>query len=117
MTEDTPSAVRQARNESVLRERNERLEPYNAAQNWVNPPFADWTCECADESCAEPVQLTISEYERVRAEPTHFLIAPSLEHVAPAVEQVVRQEDRYWVVEKVGVAAEVSEHLDPRSDQ
>ena len=52
---------------------------------------------------------------QVRAEPTHFLIAPSVEHVAPAVERVVRREDRYWVVEKIGVAGEVSEDLDPRA--
>ena len=34
---------------------------------------------------------------------------------APAVERVVRREDRYWVVEKIGVAGEVSEDLDPRA--
>ena len=115
MTEDDLRVARQARNESVLRERNEQAEAYNAVVKWVNPPFADWTCECAYENCEDPVRLTISEYEQVRAEPTHFLIAPSVEHVAPAVERVVRREDRYWVVEKIGVAGEVSEDLDPRA--
>ena len=72
-------------------------------------------CECADENCAEPVQLSIAEYEAVRAEPTHFLVAPDVKHVSPQVEDVVRREERYWIVEKIEVAAELSEERDPRS--
>lgn len=105
-------AIRAARNEILLRDYNERIE---AHQKWVNPSLAEWVCECADESCAEPVQLSIEEYEAVRAEPTHFLVMPDAEHVSPGVEHVVRREERYWIVEKVGVSAELSEERDPRS--
>ena len=62
------------------------------------------------------VRLTIAEYEAVRAESTHFLVVPSDEHLSPAVERVVQRNERYWVVEKLGEAAEVSEELDPRVD-
>jgi hypothetical protein len=112
MTEGVGDAARAAKNEIVLRELNERLEAHN---RWVNRHFSEWVCECADETCAEPVELSIEEYEGVRAEPTRFLVAPSEEHVSPRIEQVVRREERYWVVEKTGVSAELSEELDPRS--
>ena len=37
------------------------------------------------------MKLTIAEYEAVRAEPTHFFIAPSQEHLSPDIEYVVRE--------------------------
>ena len=66
-------------------------------------------------SCMRPVELTIEEYEMVRAKPTRFVVAPGAEHVDPDIERVIRREKRYWVVEKTGVGAEISERFDPRS--
>ena len=109
-TDENSNTIRAARNEVLLRDYNERIEAHH---KWVNPSFAEWVCECADENCAEPVQLSLQEYEAVRAEPTHFLVVPGDEHVSPPIEHVVRREDRYWIVEKVGVAAEISEEHDP----
>ncbi len=108
---------RVARNQSRFREINERIEPSNAAHNWVDPPFADWVCECARPDCSVAVRLTIGEYESVRSDPAKFLVAPSDEHVLPEIEQIVERNERYWVVEKLGVAGDVSEDLDPRSDE
>ncbi len=107
---------RAGRNESRYRNLNERMEPSNAVHVWADPPMPDWICECASTECMQPVRLTIAEYEAVRAESTHFLVHPSDEHLSAAVEHVVHRTDRYWVVEKFGEAAEVSEELDPRSD-
>jgi hypothetical protein len=104
-----------ALNESLLRERNESLEAHNASVHWVDPPVADWHCECATLECSVPVQLTIEEYERVRAKPRWFLIAPDEKHRRPEAERVVAKTERYWIVEKVGEAAQVAEELDPRS--
>jgi hypothetical protein len=106
---------RMALNEALLRERNESLEPHNAATHWVNPPVADWYCECATPDCSEPVQLTVEEYEAVRANPRHFVIVPDERHLRPDTELIVAKTDRYWVVEKVGEAAAVAEALDPRA--
>jgi hypothetical protein len=114
---DTALEDRAARNQALFREQNERIEGSNAAHSWVNPPFADWMCECAVETCSVAVRMTVAEYEKVRAEPTHFLVAPSSEHVVPDVECVVFEHERYWVVEKVGHAGELSERSDPRSGQ
>jgi hypothetical protein len=55
----------------------------------------------------------VREYDSIRANPTHFIIVPSDEHMSSEVERVVAQTDRYWVVEKVGVAAAVSEASEP----
>jgi hypothetical protein len=107
---------RAAKNESLFREHNERIEAHNAAHHWVDPPFADWVCECARGDCAVPVQLTIAEYEAVRSVATRFLVAPSDEHVLPDIELVVTRHERYWVVEKIGDAGDVSEELDARTD-
>jgi len=117
MTTDDADAIRIAANENVLRERNERTKESNAHHVWVNPPFPDWTCECGDVNCSNPIHLTVEEYEAVRAEPTRFIIAPGLEHVASEVERVVQREDRYWIVEKVGVGAQMSKELNPRSGE
>ena len=114
---DAAVEARAARNQSLFREQNERIEGSNAAHSWVNPPFADWMCECALETCSVAVRMTVAEYEAVRAEPTHFLVAPSDEHVVPDVERVIQRNERYWIVEKVGHAGDVSERFDPRSRQ
>jgi len=107
---------RAGQNESRYRNLNERMEPHNAVHVWVDPPMPDWICECASRECMTPVRLTLPEYEAVRAEPTHFLVVPNDEHLSLAVEHVVVRNERYWVVEKFGEAAEVSEELDPRSE-
>jgi len=105
-------SVRAAKNEVVLRDLNERLKAYPASPNKL---YSEWVCECADMTCMMIVELSIEEYEMVRAEPTRFVVAPGAEHVDPDIERVVQQEKRYWLVEKTGVGAEISENFDPRS--
>jgi hypothetical protein len=105
-------SVRAAKNEVVLRDLNERLKAYPAS---LNKRFSEWVCECADMTCMKPVELSIEEYENIRAEPTRFVVAPGAEHVNPEIERVVQREKRYWLVQKIGVGAEISEKFDPRS--
>jgi len=109
---DEAEAIRKARNEIQLRKLNERIEEDRLR---VQPSLSEWICECWDETCGLPVKLTIAEYEAVRAEPTHFFVAPSEEHLSPDIEYIVRQEPRYWVIAKKGVGAEMSRReQDPR---
>jgi hypothetical protein len=100
---------RAGKNQSLFREVNER-ERENDNGLWLA-----FVCECADETCEEEIELTPEEYEKVRESATHFAVAPGDRHVVPDVERVLAQHQRYWVVEKVGVAAVVAEHLDLRS--
>jgi hypothetical protein len=99
---------RLARNEAFFRELNERLEAVtpDSAQGLVV------VCECADVDCAQRLVLHPGEYEAIRAHETHFVVARG--HVDPRIEDVVRRTDRFEVVAKRGVAAEVAEDLDPR---
>jgi len=106
---------RAGENESRYRNLNERMEPHNAVHVWVDPPMPDWVCECASTECMKPVRLTLAEYEAVRAEATHFFVVPGDDHLSLAVEHVIERHERYWVVQKIGEAAEVSEERDPRS--
>ena len=111
-TDRSIDVVRAAKNEIFLREYNERIQAHH---KWVGAALPEWACECANKNCPQPVLLSIEEYEAIRAEPTHFVIAPSSEHVNPEIERVVKREERYWVLEKVGVGAAVAEVFDPRS--
>jgi hypothetical protein len=106
---------RAGKNQALFREINERVEEINQAHDlWLT--LSDWVCECADDTCTERIELTPQQYEEVRESPTHFAVAPSDEHVLPDVERVVERNLRYWVVEKLGDAGVVAEHLDPRSE-
>jgi len=109
-------AVRAARNQALYREINERVEAINAAFDAVLP-LGDWICECANERCMERLSLTHEEYEALRAKGTRFAVMPHDDHVFYEVEDVVERHERYWVVEKVATAAEVTAKLDPRSKQ
>ena len=115
MESDALSVERVALNQSRFRALNERIEASNAAHVWVDPPMPDWVCECAFEACMVPVSLTIADYEAIRVVPTRFVVAPSDEHVVPEAELVVERNEFYWVVEKVGDAADITEALYPRS--
>jgi hypothetical protein len=104
---------RAARNQALFRQVNERIETLNESFGVVIP-MGEWVCECADEACAVPVELTIDEYEAVRAYGNRFVVAPADEHVVPDVELVVMRDERYWVVEKFGESGALAAELDPR---
>jgi hypothetical protein len=106
------SEDRIAHNETLFREVNERIEAGQWPTDRGEP--AAFRCECGSLRCNRLVELTLDEYERVRASATHFLLAPG--HEIPAIERVVDRESSYVVVEKVGDAAEVAEETDPRED-
>lgn len=95
-----------AENEAFFREINERLEE----QTPDSAPSLIVICECANADCAERIPLAHEEYEAVRREPTHFVVAPG--HTDPEIEVVVRRGDTYEVVQKRGVAGKVAEYLD-----
>jgi hypothetical protein len=104
---------RAARNQSLFREVNERIE---AEAQAFGPMFTEFICECADESCVEHVSLTLEEYSAIRnSSPVLFFVKPG--HIVPVVERVVGGEgDRYELVEKLDEAAEVAFELDPRAE-
>ena len=103
---------RAARNESLFRDVNERIK---STATELSPMFTEFVCECSSDSCLDHVSLTSQEYTEVRKMgPVYFAVTPG--HADPAVERIVGGEaDRYDIVEKQGVAAEVAVELEPDS--
>ena len=108
----TDEMLRAARNQSLYREVNERIEELNQRFDAALEAGATWVCECADTECSEPMALTLGEYEELRSHPNRFAVLPG--HVLETVEQVVDAHDGYVVVEKVGPAAAIAAELNPR---
>ena len=107
-------AARGARTQCLFRDVNERVKEINRAFGSVIV-LGDWMCECADDECTERVELSQPEYEALRANPRRFFVAPSGGHVFEDVEDVVERSDRFWVVEKRGMAGDLAAKVDPRS--
>jgi hypothetical protein len=113
--EDARAAEQMARNDSIFREANERIESYvQSIDDQIEGPLP-FLCECADVTCTEIVRMTPAEYEALRQDPVRFTIVPGHEG-AESWAKVVDQNDRFAVVEKLGVAAEVAAGLDARSE-
>ena len=83
----TDEMVRAARNQSLYREVNERIEDLNKRFDAALSAGATWVCECADSRCSEPMELTMGEYEELRSHPNRFAVLPG--HVLEKVEHVV----------------------------
>ena len=104
--------ARMARTESAFREVNEAIAETAAR---FEAEDADFICECADPQCVHRVTAELEEYEEVRSDPTHFLLAPG--HHEPAVERVVERTGELEVVEKVApLMAGIVRRLNPRPE-
>jgi 5-bromo-4-chloroindolyl phosphate hydrolysis protein len=101
--------IRAARNQSMFRRVNQQILALNTALADLTETFAI-TCECADATCIELLQLRPREYNEIRENPRQFAVFPG--HVYPDVERVVAERDGYTVVEKLRAAAEVAEALE-----
>jgi hypothetical protein len=103
---------RAARNQALFREVNERLQ--ELASNFQGTTgTAVFSCECADLSCIEQIDVTLDEYEAVRSDPNQFLVLRA--HVFHDVENTVREHDGYVVVAKIGEGATIAAEADPRA--
>jgi hypothetical protein len=103
---------RLAKNESLFRSVNERIEEAAAAGGMDDHLF-EFFCECSNADCNLLLPMTLSEYEHVRADSTQFIVAPG--HELPEIETIVRRTDAYQVVTKHGEAAEYVTERDPRT--
>jgi hypothetical protein len=111
MSEPISHAERAARNESIFRRVNERLEEVNKSFESILGT-SDFFCECGDLECMEKIRMTVPEYEQLRNDSACFALKPG--HEDPRTERVVERRTGYIVVEKVGRAGEQAEALDPR---
>jgi hypothetical protein len=100
---------RLARNETLFREVNERIEEVRSQeQDWI-----DFLCECGVEQCKDPIVLTVAEYEQLRADPTTFAVAPG--HSIDDIEDVVSKTERFHIVRKHPAERDIARSTDRRS--
>jgi hypothetical protein len=100
-------------NESIFRQVNEQIESLN---HGLVTELSTMTviCECADGDCTERLEIAVSDYEKVRADPLRYIVVPG--HELSDFESVVENGDGYDVVKKRdGTAARLAEETDPRS--
>ena len=102
---------RLAANESVFRQINEGIERGQWPGEEDSP--VGFRCECARLGCNELLELSVRDYERVRANPRRFMVIPGHERLD--VEMVVERRAGYLVVEKAAEAGEIAAEKDPRS--
>jgi hypothetical protein len=101
---------RAARNQGLFEEVNELIE--KGSVRLLSAASIAFVCECNRADCTELLPLTLSEYESVRAVPSHFLVKPS--HADEALERVVvGAGDRYEVVQLVEDSGRTSTKLGP----
>ena len=102
-------ADRIGKNEALFREVNERIREITTYDSDV-----EFLCECGDPGCAQPIVMSLEEYEAVRSDPKRFVVVPG--HEIRDVEDVVETNERFAVVEKrPGIPTELAVETDPRS--
>ena len=105
----TLNAEQTVRNEVISRSVNESIETGRRARDGV----VGFVCECGRLGCNAIVELTLDEYEAVRAGSRCFVVAR--DHAAD-VDALERREGRFDVVAKrEGAPAELAEATDPRA--
>jgi hypothetical protein len=116
----TATAIeRNAATQNRYRELNEHLsQVYNEfaaradADKKVSELF-ELFCECGQRTpCGQRVKVSAVTYERVRADPTTFILSPG--HEAPDVEEMIELGDGFLVARNFGRAAEIARAADPR---
>lgn len=81
------------RNQLVLRQVNEQIAGLTESNETGVSLFI---CECSDQACAEALELSASEYERIRADEANFVVFPG--HEQPELDRVVDRRSRFVVV-------------------
>ena len=104
---------RQARNEALIREVNERIDGIDKKTPGADKDdLFEFVCECGRQGvCDATVELTLAEYEAVRSQDDRFVVRPG--HETTILEHVVGRNDRYVLVDKIPDAEPFVEN-DPR---
>jgi hypothetical protein len=99
-----------ARNEAIFRSGNERMAEWEERHR--EEEVEEYLCECADTECRKKVPLAKGDYERVRSDSMHFVVAPG--HEIPDVETVIEKHETWLMIRKNPDVRPVVEATDPR---
>jgi hypothetical protein len=94
-------ARRIAENEQRFRIFNEQVRAVRAELH----AESEFACECGDQACMEPMNLSPQDYQQVRRDARWFAVLPG--HDRPDVERVLERHPGHLVVQKIGEGAEV----------
>ncbi len=108
---DSRTEEQLASNEAVFRDVNEAIESGRIPAE-VHETVA-FRCECGELGCNDLIELTLGDYERVRAHPRRFLV--TIGHQRDETATIVESHRGYAVVEKRDQAGQLAEETDPRS--
>jgi hypothetical protein len=108
---------RNAETQNLYREVNERVaEVYNqfgGGGTDRTSEVIELFCECGQQApCDERVNVSAATYERVRSDPTTFILLPG--HGIAVVEDVIEEGDGFLIARNIGRAAEIARAADPR---
>jgi hypothetical protein len=104
---------RKAANEAVFRQVNEQIDELQRRFSTVMDGALHIVCECDRVLCADPLEVDVEVYERVRRDAACFFVSPG--HEDPSVETVVEDGPSYVIVRKrPGEPRQIAEDTDPR---
>jgi hypothetical protein len=96
-------------NEALYRTINERIGDLNDSFGLIAESMTV-ICECGQLECVEQIELPIAEYERVRSDPTQFVVLPG--HEIPDVEEVLEKNGDWYLIRKdPGEPAKIAREL------
>lgn len=102
MTDDDRSSLRsrkrRAENEVMFRKANEQMQ---STANRLHDKDEEciFLCECSSDECFERLPIGLEKYEQLANDEMRFIVVPGHEHTD--LERIVRQEDKYIIVEKL----------------
>ncbi len=99
------SRERLAENEALFRSLNENTVR-RAGRDGEPVTVHSFVCECSRYNCFGEVRLGLTEYKRVRSDPTRFVLLPG--HEVDGIEGIVESHPGFNIVDKHGVADEVA---------
>lgn len=96
-----PRLERQALNEALMREVNERMAELGEHESWGDDDrLVEIHCECgAFPDCDARLRLPVEDYGRIRSQDDRFAVAPG--HETAALESVVERHETWLVVDKL----------------
>jgi len=97
-------------NEALFREVNERIRGLAATLHGPGP--FSFLCECSNRDCETRIQLSLEDYEAVRAQSDRFLVSPG--HVFPDIERMVERHEHFEIVDKDDDVEAIARARDPR---
>jgi hypothetical protein len=100
-----------ALNESRFRQINDQLRA-DLAKLPQPPEVIPFVCECGHADCTAVLELTVPEYESIRANSRRFVVMAG--HEIADAETVVAYTSGYAVVEKLPDSAPLTDATDPR---